>query len=43
MSVALRGAELIRSGGGETVTCDVEQVLGRAARSFREWARDFFG
>ncbi|MFD7156015.1 NAD(P)H-binding protein [Kribbella sp. NPDC059898] len=43
VSVALRGAELIRSGGEETVTDDVERVLGRPARTFREWARASFG
>ncbi|MGW7685289.1 NAD(P)H-binding protein [Kribbella sp. NPDC054772] len=37
VSVAMRGAELIRSGGGETVTDDVERVLGRPAGSFRGW------
>ena len=29
-------------GGAETVTDDVERVLGRPARTFREWARAFF-
>ncbi|MFF0264288.1 NAD(P)H-binding protein [Kribbella sp. NPDC004536] len=43
VSVALRGAELIRSGGEQTVTDDVERVLGRPARTFREWARAYFG
>ncbi|TCC10074.1 NAD(P)H-binding protein [Kribbella soli] len=37
VSVALRGAELIRSGGERTLTNDVEQVVGRPARSFRDW------
>ncbi|NUR95131.1 MAG: NAD(P)H-binding protein [Kribbellaceae bacterium] len=43
VSVALRGAELIRSGGEQTVTDDVERVLGRPARTFEEWARACFG
>ncbi|GAA1588963.1 NAD(P)H-binding protein [Kribbella hippodromi] len=38
VSVAVRGAELIRSGGEQTITDDVERVLGRPARTFREWA-----
>jgi uncharacterized protein YbjT (DUF2867 family) len=42
VSVALHGAEVIRSGGGETMTDDVERVLRRPARSFREWARAAF-
>ncbi|MGZ0151699.1 NAD(P)H-binding protein [Kribbella sp. WER1] len=42
VTVALRGAELIRNGGEETVTADVEHVLGRPARTFREWARACF-
>ncbi|TCC60405.1 NAD-dependent epimerase/dehydratase family protein [Kribbella pittospori] len=37
VSVAIRGAELIRSGGEKTLTADVERVLGRPARSFRGW------
>lgn len=37
VSVALRGAELIRRGGERTLTTDVEQVLGRPARTFRQW------
>jgi uncharacterized protein YbjT (DUF2867 family) len=37
VSVAIRGAELIRSGGGEMLTDDVAQVLGRPAGSFRGW------
>ncbi|HWD77816.1 MAG TPA: NAD(P)H-binding protein [Kribbella sp.] len=42
VSVALRGAELIRSGGEQTVTDDVERVLGRPAHTFEEWARAYF-
>lgn len=38
VSVALRGAELIRNGGEKTLTHDVEQVLGRPAGTFRAWA-----
>jgi uncharacterized protein YbjT (DUF2867 family) len=37
VSVALRGAALVRDGGERTVTDDVERVLGRPARSFRAW------
>ncbi|MEV5964147.1 SDR family oxidoreductase [Kribbella sp. NPDC051952] len=37
VSVALRGAELIRSGGEKTLTADVERVLGRPAGTFRAW------
>jgi uncharacterized protein YbjT (DUF2867 family) len=37
VSVALRGAELIRSGGERTLTDDVERVLGRPAGTFRAW------
>jgi uncharacterized protein YbjT (DUF2867 family) len=37
VSVALRGAELIRSGGERTLTDDVERVLGRPAGTFRSW------
>jgi uncharacterized protein YbjT (DUF2867 family) len=42
VAVALRGAELIRSGGEETVTDDVARVLGRPAGTFREWVRACF-
>lgn len=38
VSVAIRGAELIRSGGDKTLTADVERVLGRPAGTFRGWA-----
>ncbi|WP_432880317.1 NAD(P)H-binding protein [Kribbella sp. CA-245084] len=37
VSVALRGAELVRDGGARTVTDDVERVLGRPAATFRAW------
>ncbi|WP_329002492.1 NAD(P)H-binding protein [Kribbella sp. NBC_00709] len=37
ISVALRGAALIRDGGEQTLTDDVERVLGRPAGSFRAW------
>ena len=37
VSVALRGAELVRDGGARTVTDDVERVLGRPAGTFRGW------
>ncbi|MDX2969971.1 hypothetical protein PWY87_14465 [Kribbella solani] len=38
VSVAVRGAELIRSGGEQTITDDIERVLGRPAGTFRGWA-----
>lgn len=38
VSVAIRGAALIKSGGEKTLTDDVERVLGRPAGSFRGWA-----
>ncbi|TCC46617.1 NAD-dependent epimerase/dehydratase family protein [Kribbella capetownensis] len=38
VSVAIRGAELIRSGADKTFTADVERVLGRPAGTFRGWA-----
>lgn len=37
VSVAIRGAKLVRSGGEKTFTADVERVLGRPAGSFRGW------
>jgi uncharacterized protein YbjT (DUF2867 family) len=37
VAVAMRGAELIRSGTEKTLTADVERVLGRPAGSFRNW------
>jgi uncharacterized protein YbjT (DUF2867 family) len=40
VEVALRGAELIRSGGEITRTDEVEKVLGRPAGTFRSWAED---
>ena len=36
--VALRGAEMVRAGGNAIVTADTEEVLGRPARTYREWA-----
>ncbi|MBO4258778.1 NAD(P)H-binding protein [Streptomyces griseorubiginosus] len=32
--------EFVRNGGNEVVTDDVRQVLGRPARTYREWAED---
>lgn len=43
VSVALRGAELVRSGAAETMTDDVARILGRPAATFGEWARAAFG
>lgn len=40
VDVAVRGYAFVRGGGGAVVTGDVERVLGRAARTFRSWARD---
>ncbi|TDU91599.1 uncharacterized protein YbjT (DUF2867 family) [Kribbella voronezhensis] len=37
VTVALRGAELIRTGGAETLTTDIERVLGRPPGTFRAW------
>jgi uncharacterized protein YbjT (DUF2867 family) len=37
VSVALRGAELIRSGAEKTLTNDVERVIGRPAGTYRAW------
>jgi hypothetical protein len=43
VSVALCGAELVRSGAAETMTDDVARILGRPAATFRQWARAAFG
>jgi uncharacterized protein YbjT (DUF2867 family) len=40
IEVALRGAELIRSGADRTFSGDVEKVLGRPAGTFRGWLED---
>jgi uncharacterized protein YbjT (DUF2867 family) len=37
ITVATRGAELIRSGGAKDLTTDVERVLGRPAGTYRAW------
>jgi hypothetical protein len=37
VTVAIRGAELIRTGGEKTLTTDVQRVLGRPAGTFRSW------
>ncbi|MEU8030132.1 NAD(P)H-binding protein [Streptomyces sp. NPDC049099] len=36
----LTGVGYVRAGGNATVTEDVPEVLGRPARTFREWAED---
>ncbi|MGW2424669.1 NAD(P)H-binding protein [Streptomyces sp. NPDC001709] len=36
----LAGVAFVRDGGNAVVTEDVPEVLGRSARSFREWAED---
>ncbi|MFJ4649859.1 NAD(P)H-binding protein [Nocardia sp. NPDC088792] len=37
---ATAGQTFIRNGGNTTVTRDVERVLGRAPRTYADWARD---
>ncbi|MFI1916863.1 NAD(P)H-binding protein [Nocardia sp. NPDC020380] len=37
---ATAGQAFIRNGGNTTVTTDVERVLGRAPRTYADWARD---
>jgi uncharacterized protein YbjT (DUF2867 family) len=37
VDVAVRGYQLVREGGNDEVTADVQRVLGRPARTFREW------
>lgn len=37
---ALAGQEYVRAGRNATVTGDVEQVLGRAPRTYADWVRD---
>lgn len=39
----LDASAFIRGGGTDVVTRDVPEVLGRPARSYREWARDHRG
>ncbi|WP_449352193.1 NAD(P)H-binding protein [Streptomyces shaanxiensis] len=39
----LRAGAFIRGGGCDVVTRDVPEVLGRPARTFREWVRDHKG
>ncbi|MGW6280711.1 SDR family oxidoreductase [Kribbella sp. NPDC055071] len=39
IAVALRGAELIRSGGAKVITTDVERVLGRPSGTYRAWLK----
>ncbi|MFE3034178.1 NAD(P)H-binding protein [Streptomyces canus] len=36
----LRSVRFVAEGGNAVVTGDVEEVLGRPARTYREWARD---
>ncbi|MFH9942144.1 hypothetical protein ACH4OT_22840 [Streptomyces murinus] len=40
---ALAGMRYVRDGGNVLVTEDVPRVLGRPARSFRQWAEDHQG
>ncbi|MFF7403535.1 Rossmann-fold NAD(P)-binding domain-containing protein [Streptomyces murinus] len=40
---ALAGMRYVRDGGNALVTEDVPRVLGRPARSFRQWAEDHQG
>ncbi|MCU1644894.1 MAG: NAD(P)-dependent oxidoreductase [Nocardia sp.] len=37
---SLQGQAYVRAGGNAVVTQDVQEVLGRAPRSYAEWARD---
>ncbi|WP_163512656.1 NAD(P)H-binding protein [Fodinicola acaciae] len=37
VEVAVRGYQLVRAGGNEALSEDVPRVLGRPARTFREW------
>ncbi|MER6242674.1 NAD(P)H-binding protein [Streptomyces griseorubiginosus] len=39
----LRSVRFVAEGGNEVVTGDVAEVLGRPARTYREWARDHRG
>ncbi|MFF1307140.1 NAD(P)H-binding protein [Streptomyces sp. NPDC058307] len=39
----LRSVRFVAEGGNAVVTGDVEEVLGRPARTYREWAREVFG
>jgi uncharacterized protein YbjT (DUF2867 family) len=39
VAVAMRGAELVRSGLAKTLTTDIERVLGRPAGTFLSWAK----
>lgn len=40
VEVAVHGSQLVRDGGNALVTGDVEDILGRPARTFRTWAAD---
>jgi uncharacterized protein YbjT (DUF2867 family) len=39
----LRSVRFVAEGGNAVVTGDVEEVLGRPARTYREWAEDHAG
>jgi len=39
----LTGLAFVRAGGNEVVTDDVREILGRPARTYREWAQDHRG
>ncbi|WP_284434536.1 NAD(P)H-binding protein [Streptomyces sp. TUS-ST3] len=39
----LRSVRFVAEGGNAVVTADVAEVLGRPARTYREWARDHAG
>ncbi|MCP2338327.1 NAD(P)H-binding protein [Actinomadura rupiterrae] len=39
VTTAVEGSRLVASGGNETVTDDVERVLGRPPHTFADWAR----
>jgi hypothetical protein len=39
-TVFTEGLTLLREGGAEVLTGDVQEVLGRPPRSYEEWARE---
>ncbi|WP_329294794.1 hypothetical protein [Streptomyces pseudovenezuelae] len=39
----LRSVRFVAEGGNAVVTGDVAEVLGRPARTYREWVRDHAG
>ncbi|MBC2902237.1 hypothetical protein [Streptomyces cupreus] len=39
----IAGCAYVRRGRNDVITGDVEEVLGRRARTYREWAQDHKG